>query len=398
MGHATGWSDDERAALASRLLHHVGAGTTDMADEVMVIPVSEFTDPDLAGLELDQVFRALPLVVAHGTEIPQPYDFKSVEVAGTRFIVNRLPDGSVRGHVNVCRHRGSPVTRECSGNARVFACPYHGWSYDADGSLRSVTDAASFGELPGEPAGLVSIPVEERHGMVWAIVNPDAKLDVADWLGPMDRVLGSYGLSGYHQFRTADVEVACNWKILVDAFLDGYHLKFVHRKSAAPYFYNNIYAYDRLGRHARFTTPRRNIDRYDASEPASIERLTTSGHFLMPNATMLRQPTHFEMLSFRPHPSDPQACVMTFRLLVPERPATDEQVGFWDRNWSILMEVVRDEDLPLNRLMQHAAADPYAPPLVLGRNEVVNQQFHRQLQEVRGGSQGSGGRSDHQIA
>lgn len=386
MSHVTGWSDAERAALAERLLRHVEAGTTDMTDDVLVVPASEFVDPGLAQREQQRIFRGLPLVVAHGTEIPKAYDFKVVEIAGTRFIVNRQPDGSVRGHLNICRHRGSPVTRESSGSARVFACPYHGWTYDADGSLRSVTDAATFGALPGGLTGLVSLPLEERHGLIWAIVDPDAKLDVAEWLGPMDKVLDAYGLAGYHLVKCADVDVRCNWKILVDAFLDGYHLKFVHRKTAGPYFHNNIYAYERLGHHARFATPRRNIDRYDGSDPATIEKYSTSGHFLMPNVTLLRQPTHFEMLSFRPNPDDPQACVMTFRLLVPERPTFTEEVGFWKRNWDILMEVVRDEDLPLNRLMQFTAADPWAPPLIFGRNEVVNQQFHRQLGEWLAGS------------
>lgn len=381
MSHVTGWSDTERTALAQRLLRHVEARTTDLADDVMVIQASEFSDPERASRELQMVFRALPVVVAHGSEIPNAYDFKTVEVAGTHFIVNRQADGSVRAHVNICRHRGAPVMTECSGNARIFSCPYHGWSYNPDGSLRSVTDAQTFGDLPGEPEGLVSIPVEERHGLIWAIADPNAKLDLAEWLGPMDGVFENYGLSRYHLFRSADVEVACNWKILVDAFIDGYHLKFVHRKTAGPYFYNNIYAYDRLGLHARFTTPRRNIERYDGSDPAVIEKYSTTGHFLMPNTTLLRQPTHFEMLSFRPDPNDPQACVMTFRLLVPEEPATPQRVEFWDRNWDILMEVVRDEDLPLNRLMQLAAADPCAPPLMLGRNEVANQQFHRQLGE-----------------
>lgn len=381
MSHVTGWSDDERALLAERLLRHVASGTTDMANQVMSIPVSDFVDPVIARREQERVFRALPLVVGHGTEIPEPYDFKTVELGGSRFMINRQADGSVRGHLNVCRHRGSPVTTECSGNARVFSCPYHGWSYDPDGSLRSITDAATFGDLPGESVALISIPVEERHGLIWAIADPDAKIDVAEWLGPMDAVLEAYGLGSYHLFRAAEVEVECNWKVLVDAFVDGYHLKFVHRKTAGPYFYNNIYAYDHLGRHARFTTPRRNLDRYDESEPAAIEKYSTTGHFLMPNATLLRQPTHFELLSFRPDPGNPQACVMSFRLLVPRPPETEEHARFWERNWQILMEVVRDEDLPLNRLMQLAAADPHAPSLVLGRNEVVNQQFHRQLNE-----------------
>jgi phenylpropionate dioxygenase-like ring-hydroxylating dioxygenase large terminal subunit len=216
---------------------------------------------------------------------------------------------------------------------------------------------------------------------VWIVIDPDSKIDVADWLGPMDEVLSQYGMDHYHQFRVADVEVRCNWKVLVDAFVDGYHVKYVHKKSAAPYFYNNMLAFDRIGRHARFSSPRKSIDTLGATSDL-IDDYITTGHLVMPNVTFLRQPTHFEMFSFSPHKSDPGRSTMTFRLIVPERPATEEQERLWEKNWDILMRVVRDEDLPLNELLQDSAAAPHAPPLLFGRNEIGNQLFHRQLDEL----------------
>ena len=380
--HETGWSEAERAELTERIYRHLDAGSTDLVDSVMAIPVKQFCDPAIAASEKKRIFHSVPLVVAHTSELAEPYNFVTTEIAGTPFIVARQPDGSVRAFQNVCRHRGAPVTTELCGRARIFSCPYHGWSYDIDGALRSVTDERTFGAVERSNAGLLELPVEERHGFIWAIVDPDAKIDVGDWLGPMDEVLERYGLAGYVQYRAADVEVECNWKILVDAFVDGYHLKFVHRGTAAPYFFNNMYIYEQKGRHSRFTSARRSIARLRDEGVGRLEDFVTSGHFLMPNTTLLRQPTHFELLSFRPHATDPGRCTMTFRLVIPTAPATEAESRMWDKNWDILMKVVRDEDLPLNRQLQISAEDPFAPAHLLGRNEIANQQFHRQVDEL----------------
>jgi phenylpropionate dioxygenase-like ring-hydroxylating dioxygenase large terminal subunit len=366
--------------LTERLLRHIDDGTTDLADDVMRVSADRFTDQATAARERKRVFERLPMVVGHASQLTRAYDYLTGELAGAKFIVSRQDDGSLRALLNICRHRGAPLTTQCTGRARVFACPYHGWSYKPDGSLLSVPDAQTFGDL--EPnLGLVALPVEQRHGLIWVIVDPDARIDVAGWLGPMDEVLQGYGLEHYYQFRVADVEVPCNWKVLVDAFVDGYHVKFLHKKSAAPYFHSNRQTFDQLGQHARFLSPRKSIEKLgDSSSP--VESYITTGHFLMPNVTVLRQPTHFEMLSFRPHRSDPGRCTMTFRLIVPERPSTDEDELIWEKNWDILMKVVKDEDLPLNKLLQESAQSAHAPSLIFGRNEVANQLFHRQLDEL----------------
>lgn len=379
--HETGWTDQERRAFTERLLCHLDRGTTDVAEEVMTVDTSLYHAPEVAVLEQARVFGALPIVIAHSSQIRQPYDFVTTELVGRPLIVARQKDGSIKALLNACRHRGAPITAERYGRARVWSCPYHGWSYDCNGTLRSITDESKFGDYRGEP-GLVEMPVEERHGLIWVVADPTAKIDVSEWLGPMDGVLGAYGLAGYHQFRAGEAEVACNWKVLVDAFVDGYHLKFVHRASAFPHFFNNVQVFDALGRHARFSSPRRSIERLREDATDDLEQHITTGHFLMPNATLLRQPTHFEMLSFRPHRSDPGRSIMSFRLLVPGVPESDRETRRWEKNWSILMEVVRDEDLPLNERLQQSAEAPDAPPLVFGRNEVISQLFHRQLAEL----------------
>ena len=167
-----------------------------------------------------------------------------------------------------------------------------------------------------------------------------------------------------------------NWKVLEDAFIDGYHLKFVHPNSAGPYFYTNIQVVQDFGRHLRAVTPRKVIDQIRFTPDAPIDPYVTVGNFLMPNTTILRHADHYETLSFFPHPTDPNRCRMDVRLIVP--PVTsDEERALWEKNYDILVKTVIMEDLPLNRSLQATLRGRGLKPLILGRNEAGNQVFHR---------------------
>src|SRR5262249_42507073 len=143
--------------------------------------------------------------------------------------VSRQKDGSVRAMINACRHRGSTVVRQDSGKRQLFGCPYHGWSYASDGALKAITFDETFGARPGPEQGLVQLPVEERHGFVWIVEDPDSHIDVAAHLGPdMDRLLAEYRLERYHVWRSETFEFPQNWKVMLEGVLDGYHVSFVH--------------------------------------------------------------------------------------------------------------------------------------------------------------------------
>lgn len=382
-----------KAELAKRLFAHVQGKSTDLAPDVLEIDQFEYRDPDLARREHQEIFGRFPIVAAHSTELPNPHDFLRAQLPNNEVLLVRQPDRSVRAFVNVCRHRGARLAGgDPSGNQKLFSCTYHGWGYRPDGSLKVIPAPGTFGGLDKSCHGLVQLPCEERHGLIWVVDNPEAEIDVAGWLGPeMDETLSRYRLTDTLCYRTGSFDEPINWKVLMDAFLDSYHIATTHAGSVARYFYSNIQVYDPIGRHGRTITPRRSIDSIldEAPETAPIEEHVTAGYSFMPNMVMLRQPDHFQLLTFLPHPRDPERCRMEIRLLIPEPAETDEQHALWDKNWKILMAVLRDEDMGLNRDLQVAMSNTNAPRMLLvGRNEIVNQRFHAWLDEVMPGGVG----------
>ena len=136
-------------------------------------------------------------------------------------------------------------------------------------------------------------------------------------------------------------------------------------------------------------SPRKTMDRWLEEDPGEVDlgSYVTEGHFLLPNSTLLRQPDdHFELLTFRPHPDDPGRCRMEMRLLVPPLEASGMEGGrwqhVWDKNWKILLAVLHQEDFPLLRASQQGLASADAGGMLLGRNELVNQIFHRELRKL----------------
>ena len=380
------------AHIVSGLLAHLRAGTTDQCPDVQRLDPKIFTDPEIAARERDLIFGRVPFIAAHSTELPEPGDFVAKHLPRNEVLIVRQPDRSVRVLVNMCRHRGARLADDGPGHSRVFACPYHGWSYDLDGALRNITFRSSFGDPDPSCTGLVQLPAEERHGFIWVVDQPGAPIDVAGWLGPeTDAILASYRMDGLQCYQAGTFEEPVNWKIMHDAFLDGYHIKFVHPNSAGRLIHTNTYVIDDQGRHCRFASPRKSLDRWLEADPPPTEPMAGHimlSHFIGPNCTLLQLADNYQLLSFTPVSDDPGRCRMEMRLLVPplETTGLDESAwrDKWNKNWRILEDVLLGEDFPLLRGIQQAYTNQAATATLLGRNEVLNQAFHREVARLRG--------------
>ena len=380
----------ERRDRAFRtMLGHVEKETT---DEYPVIAPSEpldYRDPGLAALERDRVFGEVPFIVGHGSEIARPNEFLTRRLPRNNAVVIRQRDGGVKAFVNACRHRGAQLVTEESGRCRLFSCPYHRWSYDPDGELRTVTLDDTFGEFDRKDFGLVELPVEERHGFLWMIDNAQREIDVERWLGPeMDAVLAGYRIEDLVSVTPHTFDRPTNWKIMQDGFLDNYHVRYAHPNTAGKVLHTNKLALEDFGRHFWFLAARKSIDRYIGEDPAGadVEKHTIESCFLAPNSMLLKHATHVELLTFRPYGADPENSVMEMRLMAPTTEATGLAQQEWDRlwakNWKIMISIIHDEDFPILDGSQQAMRSQDAGTMLLGRNELGNHLFRRELDRL----------------
>lgn len=368
--------------LIGELEDLLARGTTAMAPEIRYEPSASYTDPERQARERELFFRRYPLVVATSSELPGPGDFTTSSIAGLPVLTVRGDDGRVRCLVNICRHRGNQVCTQESGNSRRFYCAYHAWTYDRAGKLCSPVDREGFADLPDAGFGLVTLPTEERHGLIWTLPTPGADLDVPAHLGPeLDRELADLNLGDFTVYARTVLEQPFNWKLAADTFHEVFHLAYLHKKTVGPLFLGNTGAYQEWGLHHRYSAVRKSFTEMlqQAEEERTIYPHSSLVHLLFPNTLVTWQMDHIETWRFYPSAGRDDACVVEGAMLVPEAPTTDGARRHWDNNWQILMATVRDEDFATMARIQRNLATGVVPELAFGRNEVALQHFHHGL-------------------
>jgi len=190
-------------------------------------PGSWYTSPGICALERDAVFARTWQPVARVDEVPLPGDFVSGCLAGEPWVVLRDADGSVRAFHNVCRHKGREVVQG-SGNAAELVCGYHAWTYRLDGRLKSAPRMAGIRSFDKETMSLPPLRAEVWGPWVFVNMDPHAP-PLAGQIPELTRRLEAGGWSGltFHSRKTWDI--ACNWKVYADNYLDGgYHIPHMH--------------------------------------------------------------------------------------------------------------------------------------------------------------------------
>src|SRR6201984_1224896 len=155
-------------SLLKTLLHYVDAKTTSMADAPWRNDVTAYTCPERHAREEEILIRKRPLVMGLSCDWPRPGAYRTDDFAGVPILTVRGRDGRLRAFLNVCRHRGAKVAKDC-GEARAFSCPYHAWSYDLAGKLVAIPDERCFPGVRDERSSLTELPLGEKHGLVWVI-------------------------------------------------------------------------------------------------------------------------------------------------------------------------------------------------------------------------------------
>lgn len=221
------------------------------------VPASRYTSAAFARREWEGMWRRVWLCAGRASDAPVPGAYFTFEIGPESILVIRQRDGSLAARANVCMHRGRRLRRPGRGRAQRFACPYHGWEYELDGSLAKATDPESFpGGLPCERLGLPEVRCDTWGGFVWVCLDSAAP-PLREFLGVIPEHLDSYHFDDDGQWKLAfdlTLEVPCNWKTSVDAFNEAYHVHATH--PATLEFTDDVgTTYDCYERHTRMIFP-----------------------------------------------------------------------------------------------------------------------------------------------
>ena len=351
-------------------------------------PIARYASPERFEREHAMIFRRKPVVAAHSTELAGENAFIAREFMGLPLLLTRDAEGQVQAFLNVCRHRGARLERDHSGCKRVFTCPYHGWSWTNTGALRAVPlEAQGFPDLPRAERGLRRLPVAEAHGFIWVIANPETSEmpDIDTWLAGIGADFAWLGLADHRVAVSEEIEIAANWKTLVEGGIEAYHFRVAHKNTIAPYFPDNLSTYRQFGPRLRSVLPRSTMTDLRAVDESTwqIRRDANILYSLMPNVQFLVQQDHIVWINSEPVSEG--LTKMRLATLVPkETPETDAQTAHWEKNHQIT-HVTLMEDFELAEEIQAGFASRGNPSHLFGRFEGALNRFNLAVEEMIAG-------------
>jgi len=191
-------------------------------------PGSIYYDEGIFQQEMQKLFRRHWLNVGHVSQVPNPGDFFTRDIGTESVLFIRGNDGAVRGFYNVCRHRGTRiVTEERGEKLRSIVCPYHAWTYSAEGTLVGAPHTDGLEEFDKEDFGLYPVRTEVWSGFLWANLDPKAR-PLKEDLGNLMKLTERWGLADLRLGAKRVYEVDANWKILAENYSECYHCAPIH--------------------------------------------------------------------------------------------------------------------------------------------------------------------------
>ena len=363
----------DETALAERIFEHIDAGTTDLGDTVWREPVSHYLSQERFEEEC-ALIRRYPTPFCPSAALPEQGSYVARMAAGNPIVVTRDGDGSVSAFINACRHRGMQVA-EGNGCAKALSCPYHGWTYGLDGTLRGIPGQSGFPELDREQHGLGSVAAIERGGIIY--VQQEGDIDLRRLTHALD-----YFSPNQPLFDQKVLTDSANWKLLYETLMEGYHIKSLHRESFYPFGYDNLNVVETFGPHSRVVYPFQRIEQLREVPPSdrNLTGLVTSVYMLFPNASISVLSKHTNLVILEPvSPTESQWVI--YSLINTSAHGKPFDLEDAKRDAAFVNDSGQEEDRAAAAAIQRTLASGANSHLTFGHFEKAIVHFHQRLAE-----------------
>jgi choline monooxygenase len=360
----------ERSITSLLNLYH----PEDPLEKASTIPSPWYFDPRIARLENERVFARNWQVAGRIDQVREKGQFFTAELGEEPIVVARGEDGVLRAFYNVCRHHAAAVVTEAQGCAKQFRCPYHGWTYGNDGSLKGMVEFEGVCEFDRAKNGLVPVPVDTWEN--FAFVNLDGQAGpLKEFLSNVPELVAPLCLTEKLQFFDRRVyTLNCNWKVYVDNYLDGgYHVPHAHKGLSSVIEYTR-YTIENFARSCLQSSPLSS----DSSSEASVANTRQGRAFylwLYPNFMINAYEGVMDTNLVLPLAVDKCAVVFDY-YFADTGPAADVR----NKESIRVSEIVQDEDVAICDAVQKGLASrAYLAGRLSVRREAGEHLFHRLL-------------------
>lgn len=320
-------------------------------------PNTIFTGRARFDAEQARIFRRFPVPITLSALLPEPGMVLAHEGYGIPLLVTRARDGQVRAFVNACQHKGAKLIEDCEvrRQGRV-TCPYHAWTYGVDGTLVGVPRSEAFANLDKSGRSLVELEAREWGGVIYAKLDRD---EPADWSQLSDEIRQDFdalGVPSAHVYGRRIFDLRANWKVVLEPFLEGYHVQRLHAASIGSQFQDAPTFVDMFGCNIRQVSGRIGYEpsMLDENPEDNIHKLVTHAYTAFPNCVLVTSQYYTSIMILMPR--DVDRTTVEYFMLTPEPAGTEKAAEVFSRSFDLILDVFGNEDFRAAQISQAGLA------------------------------------------
>lgn len=358
--------------------------------EEAIVPTEEatqsahvYTNPAHYELEHSKLLRRVPIPITSSASLPEPKMAYAHNDFGIPILLTRDAEGKAHAFLNACTHRGARVVEKDEPHSCArMTCPFHAWTFGLDGALMALPRKEVFPTLDRKEYGLRRLPLREAGGILWVGLDPEFEPDFTDAEGQIAADFDAFGIGGMHLYGRRRFDLAANWKILIETFLETYHVPPLHRETVAPHFAEVPTLMTQLGLHSRQTTGRSHFKRDNFEvDPDTLHKHVTHAYHLFPTAVLVTSPYHMNFITMMPRAAD--RTIVDCQMLTRGKPDTEEAERLFAKTIEFNFEkVFGAEDFRAAQLVQQGLSSGALKTVRFGGLEKALATMHRDIDTI----------------
>lgn len=319
-------------------------------------PNEIFTGRERYEAEQAKIFQRYPMPVTLSALL-EPGSVVANDSYGIPLLIARGKDGVVRAFINACQHKGSKIVEDCEVRKQGrLTCPYHAWTYGIDGKLIGIARKEAFENIDKADRGLAELEAREWGGIIYVQLNRDIP---ADWSNLSEQVADDFaalGIADAHVYGRKTFDLKANWKVVLEPFLEGYHVQRLHAASIGDNFQDAPNIVDMFGPNIRQVSGRIGYvpEMLDEDAEANVHKLVTHAYTAFPNCVVVTSQYYTSVMILMPR--DVDRTVVEYFMITPEAASTPKAEEVFGRSFELILSVFGGEDFRAAEISQQGLA------------------------------------------